>query len=89
MAEHGKADANGWMDIASAPRGKRILTAGLRNGKWRQEVDWYREPKDGAGYIGFGEWNSTHWPALFWQLLPAPPTMPADTPAPQPETEKL
>ena len=63
-----------WQPIETAPRdGTRILAFGRRGKKTVYEVTWWRQPKDGAGYIGWGEFNERFWPATHWQpLSPAP-----------------
>lgn len=71
----GQADAHGWLPIESAPRdGTEILCGRFKDPKYGlMAVDWYRRPEDGHGFVGFGKFNSHHWPATHWQPLPKPP----------------
>lgn len=68
-----------WQPIDTAPKdGTRVLLGRFTgNKKARREgfraIDWYRQPKDGAGYVGFGSFNPEHWPPTHWKPLPEPP----------------
>lgn len=73
-------DANGWMPIETAPQdGTRVLLGRFTAGKAKIDhngymaVDWYRQPKDDAGFTGFGAFNQRYWPATHWQPLPGRP----------------
>lgn len=72
-----------WQTIDSAPKdGTRVLLGRFKPGckhHGRMAVDWYRRPGDNAGFIGFGRFNATHWPATHWMPLPTPPETPDDT----------
>lgn len=55
--------------IEAAPRdGTRILAYSPTKKRFR--VTWWRQPKDEAGFIGWGEFNERHWPATMWWPLP-------------------
>jgi hypothetical protein len=38
-------------------------------------VDWWRQHKDAAGYLGWGKFNATYWPPTHWMPLPAAPSI--------------
>lgn len=66
-----------WQDIATAPKdGTRVLLGRFVDGDKRDgyiAVDRYRRSQDGVGYIGWGKFNTQHWPPTHWMPLPAPP----------------
>lgn len=72
----------GWKTIDSAPKdGTRVLLGRFTGNKKAEheglcKVDWYRQPSSSAGYVGFGYFNMTHWPATHWMPLPAAPSLP-------------
>jgi hypothetical protein len=67
-----------WQPIETAPKdGARVLLGRFAPRMDRHgycAVDWYRQAKDGNGFIGFGKFNMTFWPPTHWMPLPAPPT---------------
>lgn len=73
--------APGWRDIESAPKdGKTRVLLGRFTGDPKamneglMAVDWYRTEYSGHGFVGFGLFNNTYWPATHWMPLPPPPT---------------
>lgn len=69
-----------WMPIETAPKdGTRVLVGRFTKGKMSSDrngymtVDWYRQPKDGAGFLGWGKFNTTYWPPTHWMPLPKRP----------------
>jgi hypothetical protein len=61
--------------IDTAPKdGTRILAfcpnAGGSKGNPIYRVTWWRQAKDRAGYIGWGEFNIEYWPPTKWWPLP-------------------
>ena len=65
---------SGWRPIETAPKdGTLILAYARRERKPHIRVTWWRTAKDGAGYIGWGEFNERYWPPTHWQPLPDPP----------------
>lgn len=66
-----------WKPIETAPKdGTPVLLGRFRKGcskNGRVRVDWYRLPEDGAGFLGFGKFNNTYWPATHWMPIPPPP----------------
>jgi len=74
-----KGGEDGWMPIETAPRdGTSVLLGRFTGQKGAKNeghicVDWWRRPEDEMGYVGFGFFNPTHWPATHWRPLPAPP----------------
>lgn len=67
----------GWRDIITAPKdGTEILLGRFVPGDkyhGRIRVDWWRSTAARQGFTGFGEFNTSYWPATHWHLLPAPP----------------
>jgi hypothetical protein len=66
-----------WQPIETAPKdGREVLVGRFKRGcPWngRIAVDWYRGPRDNAGFIGWCRFNPQHWPATHWMPLPKPP----------------
>ena len=68
-----------WEPIETAPTDGTQILAGRFTGKPHEHegfmaIDWYRTNRRKHGYIGFGRFNATYWPATHWQPLPPPPT---------------
>ena len=64
-----------WQPIADAPKdGTEVLCARFgespRDGYW--SVDWYRQPKDKAGFLGWGRFNNSWLPTHFMYKPPEP-----------------
>lgn len=64
-----------WQPIETAPKdGTRILAFSAKApGGPRIDLTWWRNVKEN-GYVGWGEFNETYWPATHWMPLPVPPT---------------
>lgn len=63
-----------WQPIASAPKdGTEILAFAVCDGKPVIDVTWWRQEKDKKGFVRWGEFNSTYWPATHWMPLPPAP----------------
>ena len=66
-----------WRPIKTAPTdGTSILIGSFGEGTTKPgliEVDWYRQPKDKRGFIGFGSFNKQFFPPTHWQPMPTPP----------------
>jgi hypothetical protein len=84
-----ESDANGWLDISTAPKdGSRMLWAGkwkpfdiLPGGEWTQQIfNWGSVMSDGTGYCWMSEnfFPPDHWHVVWthWRPLPAPPISP-------------
>jgi hypothetical protein len=66
-----------WQPIETAPKdGTRILAYCPNHPDVGSitRVTWWRQAKDGHGFIGWGEFNEQYWPPTHWMPLPAPPT---------------
>jgi hypothetical protein len=65
-----------WKTIKSAPKdGTRILawSPDYKDKRSLTRITWWRRPEDGAGYVGWGEFNMQYWPPTHWMPLPEPP----------------
>lgn len=67
-----------WQPIETAPKdGREILCGRFTDEKdkfnGKINVDWYRQPHHGKGYIGWGRFNPKYWPPTHWMPLPKPP----------------
>ncbi len=63
-----------WQPIDTAPKdGTLILAYARRKGKPYFRVTWWRQESDRVGYVGWGEFNDTYWPATHWMPISEPP----------------
>ena len=65
-----------WQPIETAPRdGTPILAfrADKLHRFGHMQVTYWRVEEDGKGYVGWGEFNMTHWPPTHWLPLPKGP----------------
>ena len=63
-----------WQPIATAPKdGTDILAYSPKAPNPKTRTTWWRRAEDGKGFIGWGEFNESYWPATHWMPLPAPP----------------
>lgn len=72
--------ADAWLPIKTAPKdGSKVLLGRFTGSKNKDDrdgfmaIDRYRGPKDNAGFIGWGKFNTIHWPPTHWQPVPKPP----------------
>lgn len=68
-----------WHPIQTAPTdGTRIIGYSKTAKKRRLNpirITWFRQKKDKAGYIGWGEFNPQHWPPTHWMKFPDEPVI--------------
>lgn len=69
-----------WQPIDTAPKDGTAILVGRFTGNPQAShegvcaVDWWRSITDRSGFVGFGQFNPSYFPATHWMPLPPPPT---------------